>query len=97
LSRWIKGYIRERLEYKCDFYSIKYTYINPSYTSKVCSLCGSFGKRDGDIFACPKCNKFHADINASKNILNRKYDKDITLYTNYKKVKDILEKRIKIS
>ncbi|MEW8956261.1 hypothetical protein, partial [Clostridium sp.] len=25
LSRWIKGYIRERLEYKCDFNSIKYT------------------------------------------------------------------------
>ncbi|WP_409068381.1 RNA-guided endonuclease TnpB family protein [Clostridium sp. FAM 1755] len=97
LSRWIKGYIRERLEYKCGFYSIKYTYINPSYTSKVCSVCGSFGKRDGDIFACPKCNKFHADTNASKNILNRKYDKDITLYTNYKKVKDILEKRIKVS
>jgi len=97
LSRWIKGYIRERLEYKCDFYSIKYTYINPAYTSKVCGVCGSFGKRDGDMFACPKCNKFHADINASKNILNRKYDKDINLYTNYKKVKDILEKRVEVS
>ncbi|MBU5225175.1 transposase [Clostridium senegalense] len=97
LSRWIKGYIRERLEYKCDFYSIKYTYINSAYTSKICNICGSFGRRDGDMFICPKCNKFHADINASKNILNRKYDKDITLYTNYKKVKDILEKRIKVS
>ncbi len=49
------------------------------------------------MFVCPKCNKVHADINASKNILNRKYDKDITLYTNYKKVKDILEKRVKVS
>ena len=97
LSRWIKGYIRERLEYKCDFYNIKYTYINPAYTSKVCSVCGSFGIRDGDIFICPKCGEFHADINASKNILNRKYDKDITLYTNYKQVKEILENRLKIS
>ncbi|MBY6838858.1 RNA-guided endonuclease TnpB family protein [Clostridium botulinum] len=97
LSRWIKGYIRERLEYKCDFYSIKYTYINPAYTSKVCSTCGGFGKRDGDSFICPKCGEFHADINASKNILNRKYDKDITLYTNYKKVKKILENRVKVS
>ncbi|AVQ39845.1 hypothetical protein C7M56_14600 [Clostridium botulinum] len=97
LSRWIKGYIRERLEYKCDFYSIKYTYINPAYTSKACSVCGGFGKRDGDVFTCPKCGEFHADINASKNILNRKYDNDITLYTNYKKVKEILENRLKVS
>ncbi|EQC1535437.1 RNA-guided endonuclease TnpB family protein [Clostridium botulinum] len=97
LSRWIKGYIRERLEFKCDFYSIKYTYINPAYTSKVCSICGSFGKRDGDVFICPKCGEIHADTNASKNILNRKYDNDITLYTNYKKVKEILENRLKVS
>ncbi|GAA0082968.1 RNA-guided endonuclease TnpB family protein [Clostridium sp. CTA-6] len=97
LSRWIKGYIRERLEYKCDFYSIKYTYINPAYTSKICSKCGSFGKRDGDIFTCPNCGEIHADTNASKNILNRKYDNDITLYTNYKKVKEILENRLQVS
>lgn len=93
-SRWIKGYIRERLEYKCDFYNIKYTYINPAYTSKVCNMCGSFGKRNTDVFNCPKCGEIHADTNASKNILNRKYDKKISLYTNYKKVKEILEKRI---
>ena len=94
LSRWIKGYIRERLEYKCDYNSIRYTYINPAYTSKVCSVCGSFGKREGDVFTCPKCGEIHSDYNASKNILNRKYDKEITLYTNYKKVKEILENRI---
>ena len=94
LSRWIKGYIRERLEYKCDYNNIKYTYINPAYTSKICNACGSFGKRDLDVFICPKCGTIHADINASKNILNRKYDKEITLYTNYKKVKKILKNRI---
>lgn len=94
LSRWIKGYIRERLEYKCDYNSIKYTYINPAYTSKVCNICGNFGIRNLDLFTCPKCGKYHADTNASKNILNRKYDKDIKLYTNYKRVKEILENRI---
>lgn len=94
LSRWIKGYIRERLEYKCDYNSIKYTYINPAYTSKVCNICGSFGKREEDKFTCSKCGELHADINASKNILKRKDDKEITLYTNYKKVKEILEERV---
>lgn len=94
LSRWIKGYIRERLEYKCDLYQIKYTYINPAYTSKICSTCGGFGNRNADVFECCNCGKFHADINASKNILNRKYDKEISIYTPYKKVKEILKSRL---
>ncbi|MPQ43371.1 zinc ribbon domain-containing protein [Clostridium tarantellae] len=94
LSRWIKGYIRERLEYKCDFNSITYRYINPAYTSKICNICGGVGNRNGDIFKCSKCGKFHSDINASKNILNRKYDKEIPLYTPYKKVKEILINRL---
>lgn len=94
ISRWIKGYIRERLEYKCDYKGIKYTYINPAYTSKVCNICNNFGIREGDKFICLKCGELHADINASKNILKRKNDKEINLYTNYKKVKEILEERV---
>ena len=94
LSRWTKGYIRERLEYKCELYNIKYTYINPAYTSKVCSVCGSFGKRKGASFICSNCGETHADINAAKNILSRKDDKEINLYTKYTKVKMILESRI---
>jgi len=66
LSRWIKGYIRERLEYKCDLNSIEYSYINPAYTSKVCTVCGEFGVRNEDVFTCTKCGKSHSDINASK-------------------------------
>nr|WP_276575968.1 transposase [Oceanirhabdus seepicola] len=93
LSRWIKGYIRERLEYKCNYNNIKYTYINPAYTSKVCNKCSSFGIRKGDIFTCPKCGEIHADINASVNILDRKDDKEISLYTNYRIAKKILEGR----
>lgn len=94
LSRWIKGYIRERIEYKCDYNNILYTYINPAYTSKICSICGGFGKRNGDVFSCETCKNLHSDLNASKNILKRKYDKEINLYTKYSKVKEILEKRV---
>ncbi|MGL5576112.1 MAG: zinc ribbon domain-containing protein, partial [Sarcina sp.] len=92
--RWIKGYIRKKLEYKSDLNEIIYTYINPAYTSKVCSTCGRFGERNFEVFECSNCGKTHADINASKNILNRKDDKEINLYTPYKKVKKILENRI---
>ena len=96
LSRWIKGYIKERLEYKCDLNRIEYTYINPAYTSQVCNICGSFGKRNGDLFKCSYCGETHADLNAAINILNRKYDEHITLYTPYTKVRNILEKRISV-
>ncbi|MGL6108064.1 zinc ribbon domain-containing protein [Romboutsia sp.] len=97
LSRWIKGYIKERIEYKCDYNNINYTYINPAYTSKVCNICGRFGKRDNDVFECSNCGKLHSDINASKNILNRKYDEEISLYTKFIKVKSILENRLSIN
>ena len=94
LSRWIKGYIRDRLEYKFKLSSIEFTYINPAYTSQICSKCGRFGIRNGDSFVCDNCGEIHADINASMNILERKYDKEIKMFTSYKKVKEILESRI---
>lgn len=96
LSRWIKGYIEERIEYKCELYSIARTIINPAYTSQVCHKCGEFGERNNKIFKCLSCGIFDADYNASNNIKLRKYDKEISLYTPYRKVKEILMKRIAI-
>ena len=46
------------------------------------------------MFTCDNCGEIHADINASMNILDRKYDKEIKMFTSYKKVKEILESRI---
>jgi len=94
LSSWIKGYINERLNYKANLNSVLVTKINPAYTSQICSICGAFGERVGEVFKCANCGKIHADTNAGINIKNRKYDKEITLYTPYKKVKKILEDRI---
>ncbi|MFD3447934.1 zinc ribbon domain-containing protein [Microbacteriaceae bacterium 4G12] len=94
LSRWIKGYIKDRLEYKAELYKIKIHKVNAAYTSQVCYKCGCFGHRNVDVFTCTKCGEIHADINASHNIKERKNDKEITLYTNYKTVKQILENRI---
>ena len=96
LSRWIKGYIRERLEFKCEQRNITFTKVNAAYTSQICHRCGCFGKRETDLFTCPKCGQMHADNNASHNIKKRKDDKEITLYTPYKKVKEIVEKRLEL-
>jgi hypothetical protein len=47
------------------------------------------------VFYCPYCDKGEdADYNASVNILNRINDNEITLYTPYKQVKEILMSRI---
>lgn len=95
LNRWLKGYIQERLEYKCLQYNIKLHLVNPAYTSQICSVCSRFGVRQFKVFRCNYCNaSYDADINASKNILKRYYDKDINLFTSYHNVKQILLNRI---
>lgn len=94
LSRWIKGYVRERIEFKCKIWGVEYKLVNAAYTSQTCHKCGEFGKRNGDVFECKNCGKMHADINASNNIKNRKDDREIKQYTPYKEVKKILEERL---
>ena len=94
LSRWIKGYVDERLAFKCNTNGIAYEYVNPAYTSQECHQCGCLGKRvTQEKFVCETCGTFHADQNAAKVIKKRLNDKEITLYTPYKKVKERLEKR----
>jgi len=95
LSSWIKGFVQDRLEYKSELFGIKRAVVNPAYTSQVCSQCGCLGNRSGDRFKCPNCGMgANADFNASRNILNRKYDNEISLYTPYKRVKEIIQSRV---
>lgn len=93
MSMWVKGVLNDRLEYKLKYNGIKFTDVNPAYTSQTCHNCGQFGIRDNDLFTCPKCGTMDANINASINILNRKDDKEIKLTTSYKEVKNMLESR----
>ena len=93
MSQWVKGVLDDRLEYKLKYNGIKVTDVNAAYTSQVCSECGRFGIRDNDLFTCSHCGTMDANINASKNILKRKDDKEITKYMKYQKVKEILENR----
>lgn len=92
LNKWYSGYINEKIELECNKLEIDFIDVNPAYTSQICSNCGNFGKRNGEIFICKNCGKKHADINAAINILKRKDIKEINLYTKKEKVKKILEK-----
>ena len=97
LSSWQKGYLQDRLVFKSFVNNIKLVLVNCAYTSKVCSRCGHFGVRNGVYFNCTKCRlSIDADINASINILARLYDSDISLYTKYMTVKDIINGRLEL-
>ena len=92
LNKWYSGYINEKIELECNKLEIDFIDVNPAYTSQICSNCGNFGKRNGEIFICKNCGKKHADINAAINILKRKDIKEINLYTKKEQVKKILKK-----
>lgn len=98
LSSWTKGVLDKRIEYLANKYNIQTKDINPAYTSQYCPTCGRhFLERTGkhkEIAICPKCSQVNCNTAAAKNIKNRYYDKEITSYTPYKKVKAILDSRI---
>jgi IS605 OrfB family transposase len=65
--------LKSFISYKSVNYGIKIKFVNPSYTSKTCSNCGSIntGRPKQNQLICHDCNKIHnADYNASKNILS---------------------------
>ena len=96
MSSWIKGYLDERLEYICDSFAIKHTDVNPAYTSQYCDKCGEPIRRSGkhhETATCPHCGSMNANTMAAVNILHRLGDKEITVFTPYKKVKNIMEAR----
>ena len=97
LSLWNKGYLDERIEYIGSTRGIKTIHVNAAYTSQYCAKCGAkIEKRIGDhheIAVCPNCGRINANTNASGNIEGRIHDPEITIYTPYHVVKDILDRR----
>lgn len=66
----------EMLQYKQTMLNDKlFVKANPQYTSQTCNQCGNIDKNNRKTqsnFTCTKCNyQENADINASKNILDR--------------------------
>lgn len=72
VSMWQKGFIRNRLERKCQERSIVLEEVFAKGISTECSDCGAQGLKEGDMFHCLSCGlKMSDKHNAAKNALQR--------------------------
>lgn len=97
LRNWSYYQLQQYIEYKAAKYGIEVRYINPCYTSQVCSYCGHWEegqRRTQANFECanPDCKSHkseygvNADFNAARNIAMS------TLWLNNKEIEKITEK-----
>lgn len=101
LSGWVKGYLSERIKYKCLEYDVKHKEVNAAYTSQTCGSCRTLGVRQGNVFYCKNkncdCSKskgVNAAYNAAEEVFNRKNDLDITIDMYPSQVKKLLQVRL---
>lgn len=52
---WQRGYIRRRLEWKCQEHAIEIVEVFGNGVSRECSRCGGIGERKKGIFCCSAC------------------------------------------
>ena len=73
---------------------IQVTLVNPAFTSQQCPICGHISKENRktqEKFCCVNCGHTdNADFNASINIRDRIYNKEVKLNTPFWRVKEIL-------
>jgi len=68
-SQWSFYQLEMFLKYKAALLGIPLYYINPRYTSRICSRCGSLNLPNGKCYKCTSCGHFdHRDANAAFNI-----------------------------
>jgi IS605 OrfB family transposase len=96
LSNWVKGSLRERIEFKALVKGFNHKTVNAAYTSQTCPRCGSVHKKNRviDKFKCTNCAfEGQADQLAAMNLVERYHDQEITRYMPYGVVKQILTSR----
>ena len=69
LHRWAFAQLQTFIEYKAQTQGLGVMYINPAYSSQLCSSCAALGERLKHRFTCSSCgNQQHSDLNASRNL-----------------------------
>ncbi|MBI1930057.1 transposase [Candidatus Poribacteria bacterium] len=96
LAGWVKGLISEALQSVSHRRGSTVVHVNCAYTSQTDFRHGVLlGHRNGETFYCFDGEVLQADVNAARNILARKDDSKIQLWTSYQQVKSILLERTK--
>lgn len=68
LHRWSFYQFQTMVQYKAEQLGIPTLFVNPAYSSQLCSSCGSLGVRERHHFKCNCGNQQHSDLNASRNL-----------------------------
>ena len=79
-SIWARGQLTNRLTSKLNWHGFEVIKVDPAFTSKMCSKCYCIhdDNRSFKTFKCQSCGEeMDADYNASINIKNRAFDKEL--------------------
>ncbi len=72
LRMWKKGFVMERMQWKCKKNGIKMVEVIGKGISRECSACGQIGYTDSENFKCPVCGyEENKKVNGARNALNR--------------------------
>ena len=72
MSQWQRGYIRKRIQQKCQEQSVEIVEVLGKNISIECSICGEFGKKLKGEFVCPVCGyREEEKINTARNVKKR--------------------------
>jgi hypothetical protein len=94
LAGWVKGSLANALHYASQRRGALLVLVNSAYTSQLDSTDGTLsGHREGDRFYRANGDVLDADQNAARNILARRTDYEISLWTPYQEVRSILQRR----
>lgn len=91
MGAWAKGLLAKALETVCQQRGANHFLVAAAYTSQMDSVTGLLeGKRVDDKFYRINGDVLQADLNASRNVLARLRDPEITRYMSHQKIKQIL-------
>lgn len=72
VAQWQRGYIRKRLEQKCQEQSIEIVEVLGKDISKECSRCGAMGAKTDGRFVCSACGyEAQEKTNTAQNVKKR--------------------------